>query len=93
MRYFLLIVIMGLLFVNLKGQVLCSATGDTGSGYPAFDIAGFGIENPDCIHSDFGAHITQGFDDILQKNVFLFHSHIEADNDRCQVLDRVRMEI
>ncbi|MEL6924580.1 MAG: heparin lyase I family protein, partial [Bacteroidota bacterium] len=77
----------------LLAQVTCSADADSGSGYPAIVAAGMGIENPDCVHGDFGPHITQSFDDALQKNVFQFHSHIESDNDRCQVFDRVRMEI
>jgi chitodextrinase len=42
---------------------------------------------------DFGSHVTQAFDAELDRNVFVFHSHIEEDNDRCQVFDRVRMEI
>ncbi len=78
---------------GLRSQVTCSATGDSGSGYPAFQNAGFGIENPDCEHTSFGAHITQVYDEDLGKNVFLFHSHIDDDNDRCIVFDRVRMEV
>jgi len=74
-------------------QVTCTPNGSSGSGYNAFTQAGFGIETPDCVHPNFGAHVTQVFDEILQKNAFEFHSHIEADNDRCQVFDRVRMEV
>ena len=93
MRYFLSIFVVLFTVINGQAQVLCSATSDTGSGYPAFQAAGFGIENPDCIHTDFGPHITQVYDEILAKNVFLFHSHINADNDRCLNTDRVRMEV
>ncbi len=74
-------------------QINCSANASSGSAYPVFISQGLDIETPDCEHTTFGPHITQVFDDILQKNVFEFHSHIDADNDRCQVQDRVRMEI
>lgn len=76
-----------------KTQVTCSATADSGSGYSVIENAGLGIENPDCVHTDFGAHITQAYDLDLDKNVFVFHSHINEDNDRCIVFDRVRMEM
>lgn len=90
----ILFLIIGVLF-NLSSiaQVTCSATAGSGSGYTPFTDAGFGIENPDCEHTTFGAHITQVFDNTIQRNVFQFHSHIDADNDRCQVFDRVRMEV
>lgn len=74
-------------------QVVSSANAGSGSGYPAITMGGYEIEDPDCVHTGFGAHVTQVFDDELNKNVFLFHSHIDDDNDRCQVFDRVRMEI
>ena len=74
-------------------QVICTAQDSSGSAYSVFKNAGFDYEDPDCEHADFGPHVTQGFDGELGKNVFIFHSHIEADNDRCQVLDRVRMEL
>ena len=53
------------------------------------------VEVPDCNHSDFGKHITQAFDNELNKNVFLFHIHVTPDNDRCKagVNDRQRNEI
>ena len=53
------------------------------------------IEVPDCNHNDFGKHITQDFDNQLNKNVFLFHIHVTPDNDRCKagVNDRQRNEI
>lgn len=82
-----------LLLGGLVGQVTASATADSGSGYPALINSGFEIENPDCVHGGFGAHVTQAYDSELDRNIFVFHSHIEADNDRCQVFDRVRMEI
>lgn len=53
------------------------------------------VEVPDCNHSAFGKHITQAFDNALNKNVFLFHLHVSPDNDRCKegVNDRQRNEI
>lgn len=73
---------------------------------------GFGIEAPDaggdsdCTddtrvgdHSDFGEHITHVAETELpgdNDNVFLFHSHIAEDSDRCGnigSIDRIRTEI
>ncbi len=90
----ILIPIFGVFFcLHGAAQVTCMATGSSGSGYTTFLNAGFEIENPDCEHTSFGTHITQIFDTQLDRNVFVFHSHIEDDNDRCQVFDRVRMEV
>jgi hypothetical protein len=82
-----------LLCTCVRAQVTSTATADNGSGYPALLASGFKIEDPDCVHTDFGPHITQAFDAELNRNVFVFHSHIVEDNDRCQVFDRVRMEV
>ena len=78
---------------QIFGQSTLTATASSGSAYPVISSAGYGNENPDCIHSSFGPHVTQAFDADLGKNVFVFHSHIVDDNDRCINLDRVRMEI
>lgn len=51
------------------------------------------VEVPDCNHANFGKHITQEYDNELNKHVFLFHIHVEPDNDRCQKEDRQRNEI
>ncbi|KAG4080375.1 hypothetical protein HA402_006713 [Bradysia odoriphaga] len=51
------------------------------------------VETPDCKHTDFGPHITQVFDDELNRHVFAFHSHIRQDDDRCINTDRQRVEI
>lgn len=77
----------------LHAQARLTATASSGSAYPVISAAGFGNENPDCIHTSFGPHVTQAFDSNLGKNVFVFHSHITDDNDRCINTDRVRMEI
>lgn len=77
---------------TLMAQVTLSATG-SGAAYDVIDAKGFGIENPDCKHPSFGPHVTQAFDNALNKYVFVFHSHAVADDDRCTNEDRVRMEI
>jgi len=51
------------------------------------------VEVPDCKHTDFGPHITQAFDEQLNRPVFAFHSHIRQDDDRCINTDRQRVEI
>ncbi|WP_315823081.1 hypothetical protein [Paraflavitalea speifideaquila] len=81
-----------LIITTLHAQVKLSADGP-GDTYELIESKGFGIENPECIHGSFGRHVTEIFDNTLGKNVFVFHSHATADNDRCTNLDRVRMEI
>ncbi len=56
-------------------------------------LGGNPIEIPDCAHPDFGPHITQEWDDGLGKHSFVFHIHVEPDNDRCKTFDRQRNEI
>ena len=51
------------------------------------------IETPDCNHPEYGDHITEIYDDTLNKNVFEFHIHVSPDNDRCINFDRQRNEI
>ncbi|MBO9632546.1 MAG: DNRLRE domain-containing protein [Chitinophagaceae bacterium] len=85
----LLITVIGL---TLQAQVTLSATG-SGNAYDVIEAKGFGVENPDCKHPEFGPHVTQVFDNTLNKYVFVFHSHAVADDDRCTNEDRVRMEI
>ncbi len=79
--------------VNLKAQLICKASEMENGAYQTITSSGLQIESPDCVHSDFGPHITQVFDSLLNRYVFAFHSHIFTDNDRCLVFDRVRMEI
>jgi len=93
MKKYLLLTLLCASGLLLHAQVNCSATAAAGSGYPVFLAAGLDIETPDCEHTSFGPHITQAFDDDLARNIFVFHSHIVEDNDRCQVFDRVRMEV
>lgn len=51
------------------------------------------VEHPECIHGDFGRHIAEVWDEDLKENVFEFYSHVTPDNDRCEKLDRQRVEI
>ncbi len=103
----LLVIFSGLALSTLHAQTIATASGDSGSGYPAFTTVGFGIEgpdesSPDCQaapaseagnHKAFGPHITQVADATLRQNVFAFVSHINEDSDRCLVQDRVRIEV
>ncbi|MEM9529078.1 MAG: heparin lyase I family protein, partial [Bacteroidota bacterium] len=88
----------------LSAQARLTATSDSGGAYSVIAAANFGIEGPDdsssaCAgngpgnHTGFGDHVTQTADAELGQNVFVFHSHIDEDNDRCIVFDRARMEI
>src|SRR5687767_14447632 len=49
------------------------------------------IEVPDCGH--MVPHITEVMDDELKKPVFVFHAHVNQDDDRCGATDRQRTEI
>lgn len=51
------------------------------------------VENPECVHPEFGRHIAEIWDSDLQKYVFVFYIHVTPDNDRCINFDRQRVEI
>ena len=51
------------------------------------------VENPECIHPQFGRHIAEVWDSVLSQYVFEFYSHVTPDNDRCINTDRQRIEI
>jgi HYR domain-containing protein len=51
------------------------------------------LETPDCLHPEFGPHVSQVFDDDLRKPVFVFHMHTDVDGDTCARIDRQRNEI
>ncbi|MCV9927125.1 T9SS type A sorting domain-containing protein [Flavobacterium sp. LS1R49] len=55
------------------------------------------IEAPDAIHPSFGRHIAEVFDTELNKNVFVFYSHVQStppDNEPVAgKTDRQRVEI
>ncbi|MEL7162206.1 MAG: hypothetical protein AAFN92_15730, partial [Bacteroidota bacterium] len=95
---------LSLFTLTLSAQALLTATDTTGGAYATISAAGFGIEGPDdsssaCRgdgpgnHQAFGEHVTQTYDATLNRGVFVFHSHIDEDNDRCVVFDRARMEL
>lgn len=78
----------------LYAQVIVEADGP-GNTYELINsyLGGNAIENPECVHPEFGRHITEAWDSVLNKNVFIFHSHVTPDNDRCVNFDRQRIEI
>ena len=51
------------------------------------------VESPDCAHEAFGKHITEVWDTELNTHVFEFNIHVTPDNDRCEKMDRQRLEI
>lgn len=51
------------------------------------------VEDPECVHPEFGRHIAEVFDTDLNRFVFEFYSHVTPDNDRCLNFDRQRIEI
>ena len=51
------------------------------------------VENPECVHPEFGRHIAEVWDSNLNQYVFEFYSHVTPDNDRCINFDRQRIEI
>lgn len=77
-------------------QVVLSANGP-GNTYELIESvlgSGTASEVPDCAHPSFGRHITEEFDNELNKNVFVFFIHNTPDNDRCGPnTDRQRNEI
>ena len=54
---------------------------------------GDAVENPECVHPQFGRHIAEVWDSVLNQYVFEFYSHVTPDNDRCINFDRQRIEI
>jgi len=74
-----------------QARNLMSADGPGGT--PTYDLLhqAYTTELPDCGH--MVPHITEIFDDELKKNVFVFHAHVNEDDDRCGGKDRQRTEI
>jgi len=57
-------------------------------------LGGNAVEDPDCAHAAFGRHVTEVFDNMLNKHVFAFTLHVTPDDDRCNgATDRQRNEI
>lgn len=93
-------IVLSILFIFLPelsvSQVVLEANGP-GETYelinsvlaPGYDV----VENPECIHPEFGRHIEEVWDAELNQYVFEFYIHVTPDNDRCIMFDRQRMEI
>ncbi len=75
-----------------KTIMTLSADGHT-STYDLIASKGYGIESPDDAHNPPFEHITQQWDDLLQRYVFAFTLHLTPDNDRGTDSDRQRNEI
>ncbi len=92
-----LLVILVVAFANpAKAQVVLEANGpgDTYELINSVLAPGYNaVENPECVHPEFGRHITEVWDEDLKQFVFEFHIHVTPDNDRCLYFDRQRMEI
>lgn len=54
-------------------------------------FGGEAVEVPDCKHKE--KHITMAKDSDLKRDVFLFHIHVNKDDDTCSHFDRQRTEI
>jgi hypothetical protein len=63
----------------------------TGDAYARITARSYGYEVPDCVHPVI--HITEEWDNLLRKYVFVFYLHKSIDNDRCINFDRQRTEI
>ncbi len=71
-------------------QELLNADGP-GNTYELIRSKGLKLEVPDCVHPV--EHVSEIWDNELNKYVFAFDSHINLDNDRCRNFDRVRTEL
>jgi MYXO-CTERM domain-containing protein len=73
----------------VQAKNLLSADGPGGT-YDLLKTA-YTVEVPDCGH--MVDHITEELDAELGENVFVFHAHVDEDDDRCINSDRQRTEI
>ncbi len=93
---FSLLIILSAFPVFVRPQVLLNADGP-GDTYELINSVlapnNNVVENPECIHPEFGRHIAEVWDIDLNRYVFEFYSHVTPDNDRCINLDRQRVEI
>lgn len=93
------IIIISLFFhQQLNAQVLLNADGKTPTYELIDSVLGdksICVEAPDQCesHPQFGRHILDVYDSILQQHVFEFKIHVKEDNDRCVFFDRQRVEI
>jgi MYXO-CTERM domain-containing protein len=79
--------------IPAQAKILMEADGPGGMDTYALLGQNFTIETPDCGHHV--PHVTEAYDDVLKKNVFVFHLHVKTalDDDRCGATDRQRTEI
>jgi len=93
-----LIIIFSLLVsINFSAQTVLNAN-SPGSTYELINSVlapngGDVVENPECVHPEFGRHIAEVWDNELNQYVFEFYIHVTPDNDRCINFDRQRLEI
>jgi hypothetical protein len=94
-RIAFVIVLLSIPFFSYS-QVVLNADGP-GNTYELINSVlapgGDAVENPECIHPEFGRHIAEVWDTDLNQNVFEFYMHVTPDNDRCVATDRQRIEI
>jgi hypothetical protein len=95
-RYLMMLAAAGVPFLAAapaQAKILVEADGPGGMDTYALLGQNFTTETPDCGHHV--PHITEAYDDVLKKNVFVFHLHVKAflDDDRCGSTDRQRTEI
>jgi hypothetical protein len=94
-RNFIFILLLANPFV-LYSQIVLEADGP-GNTYELISSVlapgGDAVENPECVHPQFGRHIAEVWDSVLNQYVFEFYSHVTPDNDRCINFDRQRIEI
>lgn len=92
-----LLVLLPLFSLTSTAQALLEADGP-GNTYELINsilapTGGDVVENPECIHPEFGRHIAEVWDTDLNQYVFEFYIHVTPDNDRCINFDRQRVEI
>lgn len=94
------IIFLALLFAGIPllsfSQIVLEANGpgDTYELINSILAPGYNVvENPECVHPEFGRHVVEVWDTELNQYVFEFYIHVTPDNDRCINFDRQRMEI
>jgi hypothetical protein len=96
MRNFFIVILL-FLSVVIQAQTVLNANGP-GNTYELINSVlapngGDVVENQECVHPEFGRHLTEVWDNELNQYVFEFNMHVTPDNDRCINFDRQRLEI